>query len=189
MVVFDSTILLPMLWPGVPDPADPETGESVSHFRERIDYLVKNLESDRAKIIVPTPVLSEILVSAGSAGGEYLERLDSESVFRIVAFDKRAAVEMAMMTKVAMDTGDKREGVKGTWAKVKFDRQIVAIAKVAGSKLLYSDDPGVRTFGQNAGLTVIGTWELPLPPVNPQGSLDLGVVGETDGPSQGEPPQ
>lgn len=181
MVVFDSTILLPMLWPEVPPPANPDTGEPVSQFRERIDHLVANLERGRSKIIIPTPVLSEILVHAGSAGPEYLNRFKAEAVFRVVAFDERAAVEVAAMTKAALDDGNKRSGVDGTWAKIKFDRQIVAIAKVESAAVLYSDDPGVRTFGGNAGLSVIATWELPLPPSEPQGLLELeGTTGDVD---------
>ena len=187
MIVFDSTILLPMLWPDVPVPVNPGTGESVTQFRKRIDNLVTNLESSRSKIIIPTPVLSEILVHAGSAGSEYLDQLNSQSVFRIVPFDERAAVEVAVMIKASLDIGDKRGGVDGTsWAKIKFDRQIVAIAKVEGATALYSDDPGVRTFGENAGLTVIGTWELPLPPVDSQPSLELKVMGEDNDEPQEE---
>ena len=173
MVVFDSTILLPMLWPGVPVPTHPVTDNPIDGFRERIDYLVSHLEKSRTKIIIPTPALSEILVRAGRAGPEYLARITSESVFRTASFDERAAVEVAAMTKAAKDSGDKRGGAVGPWSKIKYDRQIVAIAKVEGASVIYSDDPGVRKFAEDAGLTVIGTWELPLPPVDPQGALAL----------------
>ena len=176
MVVFDSTILLPILWPQVPVPTDPQSHEPVDRFRERIDHLVNELELSRTKIIIPTPVLSEILVRAGTAGPEYLDRINSESVFRPAAFDVRAAVEVAAMTKQAIDNGDKRGGVDAVWSKIKFDRQIIAIAKVEGASTLYSDDPGVKTFGTQAGLTVIASWELPLPPENPQTSLDLDAL-------------
>ena len=180
MVVFDSTILLPMLWPGVPAPTHPDTGRAVEQFRERIDFLVAHLEKTKSKIIIPTPALSEILVRAGRAGPDYLARINSESVCRMVAFDERAAVEVAAMTKAALDSGDKRGGVDGPWSKIKYDRQIIAIAKVEGASVLYSDDPGVHTFGTNAGLTIIRSWELPLPPVDPQGHLDLENV-KSDG--------
>lgn len=173
MVVFDTTVLLPILWPDVPVPRDPNTDQPIDRFRDRIDHLIARLERTRTKIIVPTPVLSEILVRAGSAGPDYLARITSESVFRTAAFDERAAVEVAAMTRTAIDAGDKRGGVGGTWNKIKYDRQIVAIAKVEGATALYSDDPGVRVFGNQAGLTVIGSWELPLPAENPQGSLEL----------------
>ena len=156
MVVFDATILLPILWAGVPVPNNPHTGELVERYRDRIDHLVAHLERSRAKIIIPTPALSEILVRAGAAAPDYLAQINSQSVFRIVAFDERAAVEVAAMTKSAIDSGDKRDGVDGTWNKIKYDRQIVAIAKIEGATALYSDDFGVRSFGNGVGLTVIG---------------------------------
>ncbi len=173
MVVFDTTVLLPVLWPGVPVPNHPQTGQPVERFRDRIDCLVAHLEQSRTKIIIPTPVLSEILVRAGAAGPEYLAQINAHAAFRIVAFDERAAVEVATMTKKAIDAGDKRGGVDATWNKIKYDRQIVAIAKVEGAAALYSDDPGVRAFGNGVGLTVIGSWELPLPLEEPPTLFDL----------------
>jgi len=173
MVVFDTTVLLPVLWPGIPVPNHPQTGQPVERFRDRIDCLVAHLDQSRTKIIIPTPVLSELLVRAGAAGPEYLAQINAQSVFRIVAFDQRAAVEVAAMAKKAIDSGDKRGGVDATWNKIKFDRQIVAIAKVEGAVALYSDDAGVRVFGKGVGLTVIGSWELPLPPEETPTLFDL----------------
>ena len=49
-----------------------------------------------------------------------------------------------------------------TWAKVKFDRQIVAIALVEGASAIYSDDRGVKVFGEIAGLRVVRIPDLPL---------------------------
>ena len=178
MVVFDSTILLPVLWPNVPPPSDPNTELPVSDFRSRVDCLIEDLERKRTKIIVPTPTLSEVLIRSESAGSELIKILSSKSVFQIVAFDHRAAVEVAVMTTKALESGDKRGGVGSTWAKIKFDRQIVAIAKVAGATTVYSDDLDIRISGENAGLTVISAWELPLPPVDPQSSLDLSFTEE-----------
>ncbi|MHA1567341.1 MAG: type II toxin-antitoxin system VapC family toxin [Alphaproteobacteria bacterium] len=173
MVVFDTTILLPLLWPDVPEPRNPNTNQLVEGFRERINHLLETIEKSRTKIIIPTPALSEILVRTGAAGPGYLAQITAASVFRIVAFDVRAAVEVAAMTRKARDFGDKRGGADGTWNKIKFDRQIVAIARVENATALYSDDLGVRRFGEAMGMTVIGSWELELPPKNPQGSLDL----------------
>jgi hypothetical protein len=46
-------------------------------------------------------------------------------------FDEMAAIEGAEMLKRFLKDGDKRAGDIGTWAKVKVDQQIVAIAKSA----------------------------------------------------------
>ena len=176
MVVFDATVLLPLLWPNVPPPRDPITNDPVTKFRERIDHLIDNLEKSRTKILIPTPALSEILVRAGTAGPQYLAHINSSSVFRVVPFDERAAVEVAAMTHDALKSGDKRAGGEGAWTKIKYDRQIVAIAKAERVITIYSDDGNVRKFGTSAGLSVIRIAELPLPPEDAQRILDLDAV-------------
>lgn len=177
MVVFDATILLALLHPDAPAPRHPETNEPVDRFRDRIDYLVSQLEKSRDKIIIPTPALSEILVRADSAAPKYLDKINSSSVFRPAPFDELAAVEVAAMTREALDvTGNRRGNQDGTWAKIKYDRQIVAIAKVNASSIIYSDDKEIYKIGKKMGLTIIRIADLPLPPVNPQGALNLSSV-------------
>lgn len=171
MVVFDATILLALLQPDGQPPRDPTTNLPVDRFRERIDFLVATLDKDRRKIIIPTPALSEILVRAGTAGPDYLSQITSSSVFRPVPFDLRAAVEVAAMTREALDSGDKRGGSDEPWAKIKYDWQIVAIAKTEGATIIYSDDRGIYNIGVRNKLTVIKTAQLPLPPECPQGEL------------------
>ncbi len=83
------------------------------------------------------------------------------------------------MTRAAIDGGDKRGGAEGHWSKIKYDRQIVAIAKTEGASIIYSDDNNVHTLGGNLGLSVLRIADLPLPPVGPQGSLELEET-ETD---------
>ena len=77
------------------------------------------------------------------------------------------------MTREAIEHGDKRGGGEGSWAKIKYDRQIIAIAKTEGASIIYSDDKNIHTFGVNEGLSVIPVAELPLPPADPQATLDL----------------
>lgn len=197
MVVFDTNILLPMLWPNVPVPEDPKTGEPITDFRKRIGFLIESLEKSRTRIIIPTPVISEAFVRAGEAGPEILDELNRSSVFRIEPFDLRAAIEVAEMTRVAIANGDIKDGGDGPRSKIKYDRQIIAIAKVAGATVIYSDDRNLSKFGRKQRLSVIGLSDLPLPPVDPQKSLDLddapsdnkqGAGTKRDDKSEGTPP-
>jgi hypothetical protein len=48
---------------------------------------------------------------------------------------------------------------------MKFDRQIVAVALTNGARILYSDDDGVKKFGERSGLKIVRTSDLPLPAV------------------------
>jgi hypothetical protein len=160
--------LLYLLDPEAKPPTSPETGEPVSHVKERIAYLVTELEKSREKIIVPTPALSELLVRAGEAGPEYLDILNKSAAFKIVDFDQRAAVEVAAATREALGAGNKRGGSESSWAKVKFDRQIIAIAKVEGASTIYSDDGDIVRFSKNSGIAVVRLCDLPLPPESVQ---------------------
>lgn len=95
--------------------------------------------------------------------------------FKIEPFDERAALEVALAIRKNIDqTGKKRgAGATSTWAKVKFDQQIVAIAKVSGSATLYSDDEDLRGFAAQAHIAVVRLRELELPPKEAQ--MDLGL--------------
>ena len=178
MVVFDTTTLLYLFDPEAKAPTDPETGNPVTHVKERIEFLVRVLEKRKEKIIVPTPALSELLVRAGDAGPEYLEILGKTAAFKIVDFDQRAAVEVAAAIREAIDAGGKKGGSESSWAKIKFDRQIIAIAKVEGASTIYSDDGDIVRFSKNAGITVVRVCDLPLPPEAAQGSLPLDKTGD-----------
>lgn len=182
MVVFDATILLPILWPEVPPPIDANTGRPVTQFRDRIDYLVQTLETNKSKIILPTPALSEILVRAGDASSEYLTKISSASAFKIVPFDTRAAVEVAVMTRGSLNQRERLHRPNQTIAKLKYDRQIVAIAKVEGASVIYSDDDDIRKIAHAGGISVVRTSDLPLPPEDPQTSFidELRGNGEKD---------
>jgi hypothetical protein len=179
MVVIDATMLLPLLRPGVLNPAGPG-GVPIDRPKERIDFLVKELEAAGIKIIIPAPALSEVLVRAGSvASQEITERLGKLAVFRIEPFDTRAAVEVAAMTRNAISAGNKKGSSDATWAKLKFDRQIVAIARVCGATTIYSDDRHLRSMAIRAKIKVIGLADLPLPAESAQ--LDMHLSGSASG--------
>ncbi len=174
MAVFDATFLVLLLDPNTQPPIDPETGEAVAHAKERIEHLITTLDQSAAKVVVPTPALSEFLVKSDAASSTYLDIMHKRSVFQIAPFDTRCAVELAEMNANALASGDKFSGSVEPWQKVKFDRQIVAIAKVSGEDTIYSDDPGVRKFAQANGLKAYGVHDLALPPEDAQRSLDIG---------------
>jgi hypothetical protein len=90
-----------------------------------------------------------------------------------VDFDQRAAVEVAAAPREALAAGDKRGGSDSPWAKIKFDRQIIAIARVEGATTIYSDDDDIVRFAKSYGIAVIRVCDLPLPPEDAQQSLPL----------------
>lgn len=101
---------------------------------------------------------------AGSAGPQYIDILQRSSKFKIAPFSVRAAVEVASAIQSAIKKGNKRGGSTDTWAKVNFDRQIVAIAKIEGCHTIYSDDVNLKKFAEKLKLKVVTLAELDLPP-------------------------
>jgi predicted nucleic acid-binding protein len=166
MVLFDNTFLTLVLHPTLKrPPIDPNTKRVVENIPERVELLLETLENDRETIIIPTPVLTEFLLLIGGDGPRILAHFDSDRNYQVEAFDQRAAVELAEMNRAIRAKGGGRRGdQEGTYAKITFDRQIVAIAKVNGVNTIYSDDDGVKKFAERNGIHVVRTWELPLPP-------------------------
>ena len=167
-VVLDTTFLLHFL-----APAD-EVGSSVPFAKERVAGLIAELEKSQTTIIVPTPALSEIMVRAGvEAGQEYVSILKRSGVVRIVPFDEKAAIETAIMAGDVARCPAIRPATAGTAAKIKFDRQIVAIAVTEGAKKLYTDDKNLTAFAKRHRLMAVGMADCPVPTSDAQGSLDL----------------
>jgi predicted nucleic acid-binding protein len=165
MVVVDNTFLTLMLHPEARPPRDRTTKLPIERLDERIELLIETLDEDGETIIIPAPVLTEFLVLAGDDGPKYLTVIDQSRLFRVAPFDQRAAVELAALhLNVRASGGGRRGGQAGTYAKITFDRQIVAIARVNSVTTIYSDDDGVKTFAERYGIQVIQASELALPP-------------------------
>ena len=191
MVGVDATVLTLLLNEKADSPPDPATGKPVQKTKERVAFLVQTLHKAKQKLIIPTPVLSEVLVRTGIEGLQYVELLQRSSVFEIKDFDKLAAVDLAIMTHDAVKAGDKRGGHAERWQKIKLDRQIVAICKVAGVTTLYASDLSLANFARDNGLTVLGVHELPLPPEAPQLDMhsllqEVGTVADDPKPEEVE---
>lgn len=165
MVVFDANFLIYFL--------DPRLKEGAGK-NPRVDHLVAEIDKERDRIIVPTPALSELLVGAGDAAPAYLDTINRSRFFRVEPFGERAAVEAAAMTREALHKGNKfSPSTKSDWAKVKFDRQIVAIAKVVGATAIYSQDEDVAAHAKEVGIKAVHIQDLPDPPTPPQIEMEL----------------
>lgn len=174
MVVLDATMLMLFFRPDAGVPTD-TSGETVSKPKERVEFLIDELDKTGTRIAIPTPALSEVLIRAGAkASQEIVETLNKLMIFSIEPFDQRAAVEVAAMLRDELKGGKKalKSGPE-TWAKVKYDRQIVAIAKVIGATMIYSDDDGIGRTAARAKISVKRVSDLPLPPSDPQTKLPL----------------
>lgn len=162
-VVFDNTFLTLLLKPDARARPNPATGQDTTNLDLRLDALIDELAKVGEKILIPSPAFAEALTICSD-----LEKVKSVvagvDIMEIVPFDARAAVEYGIMVRNALANGDKRAGATGEWQRIKFDRQIVAVAVAHGASVLYTDDCNQTRFAELAGLTVRHTWDLPLPP-------------------------
>jgi hypothetical protein len=68
-------------------------------------------------------------------------------------------------SKPFVGSPEKKKGDSGgTWAKVKFDWQIVAISKQQNVSTIYSEDPDIKKLAALVNITVKCVADLPLPP-------------------------
>lgn len=170
MAVTDATTLMLLLRPDVGIPTGPGNVK-IDHPIERLKHLVDTLEKRREKIIIPAPALSEVLVRVTAKEAEKIvDYISTQSIFRVEPFGQRAAIEVAIMTRNSADGGKKpaKRDPQATWAKLKYDRQIVATALVVGATTIYSDDRDIRAIAKRAGIQVIGLADLELPPEDAQ---------------------
>lgn len=173
-VAIDTSVLLLLLDPAAAPAADPSTGNPTTRPKERLEYLITQISEAGTRVMVPTPVLAEVLAKAGQAAPQYLKVISGAAKFRVADLDVRAAVELAELERTIWSkaAGQPREAGQ-TRQKVKVDRQVIAIARVAGATSMLSDDASVRNLATLVGLEAKASWDLPLPPEDPQGALDL----------------
>src|SRR6266851_9960754 len=162
MVAIDNTFLSLMLHPRAKPPKDPATGKAVERIGDRIEKLQEELDSESERKILPTPVLSEFLILAGRDGPGYLEKLSGMKNILVKPFDQVAAIELAAVEVEDRLKQGKRAGSASPWSKLRFDRQIVAIARTNGAKRIYSDDEDVVKFATKLGIEVVCNWQMPI---------------------------
>lgn len=166
---FDTATLLIALSPN-PGTVHDRDGNVIADAKKRVEYLIETLDQKRSQVIIPAPVFSELLVRAANAANKYFEIITTSRRFKIEPFDARAAVEAADLMRMRLGTR-KADGLSDPWPKVKFDCQIVAIAKVCQVSQIYSTDNGLISLSRTAGIPAVAVAGLPLRPTQAQGVM------------------
>lgn len=136
----------------------------VERVQERIDYLVQTISQKKGKILIPAPSLAEFLLLAEDQYIDYLTIIRRKAVFEIVGFDDPEAVELAEHWKKHGDGKKLKPNTMDSWAKLKFDRQIIAIARTRRADCIYSIDQGLHDLAQQVNVKSCGLADLQLPP-------------------------
>lgn len=162
MVIMDATALLLLLNDKTSPPKHPETRQPIQDAHDRIVAAVTRVREKGDKILIAAPVLAELLVRAENAGSAYLQEFNESVHFKPVPFDQVAAIYHADYTRKAIEQGDKKDGIENSIHKIKFDRQIIAIAQAEGADTIYTDDDKLAKHAEKRGLKVIRTHEIIL---------------------------
>lgn len=164
MIAVDTSVFLYLFMPDTSPPIDASTGRPVERCQERVEFLISTLSKTGTKLVLPTPMITETLVSTGESASAYLDLLRRQSVFRIADFDQRAALECSVMMSQHWAGSLKQLRTEVHRHRIKFDLQIVAIARVAGAYEILSDDPSIKAVSAITGMQCRGIADLPLPP-------------------------
>lgn len=148
-VVFDSTYLIDLF-----------NRKLSGDKRTALDALVAELSKAKTRILIPTPSLTELLIRAGTARDQYVQKLGNSSVFEVIPYDRRAATECALVLAEAWDSKSQK-AVSRT--KFKFDWMIVACAASRGVQRIYSDDADIGRCAVQRGIKTVKQSELHVP--------------------------
>jgi len=153
-ILFDPKARVPRTKAGVP---------VVDRAQERIDFLVQSLSTQKSKIVIPTPVLSEFLLLSADRWNEYLHLIRRKAVFEIAGFDEPESISLVERCLRVGKIKAKQPGPE-TWAKVKFDQQIAAVAETHRVQAIYSTDEDLRRLARQLNIDCYDLPELPAPP-------------------------
>jgi hypothetical protein len=149
-------------------PRDAHGKIKVSRAQDRIDFLVQTISERGDKIILPSPALTEFMLLASDRYRDYLAIIRRRSVFEIAGYDDPESVELVEHWIRFGDGKKLKPGSPGTWAKLKYDRQIAAIAVTRRVECIYSTDSDLETYADQLGMKFRNLEHLPLPPSEQQ---------------------
>jgi predicted nucleic acid-binding protein len=171
-IALDATTLSILLNPQARLPNDPATNLPIDLGRERILGFIAQAEKERRKFVIPTPATAELLTAIGPTSADYIRIVNRKAVFEVRSFDEVAAVELAFLNRDIFASLDTKNGLE-PWQKMKFDRQILAIAKVAGCEKIMTEDGGLANRARLCDIEPISIADLPIPDSAKQGELKL----------------
>ena len=146
-------------------PRDAKGKPVVERAQDRIDFLVQTIsEKGESKIILPAPALAEFMLLAADRWIDYITIIRRRAIFEIAGFDDPEAIELVEHWRKFGDGKKLKAGTPETWAKLKYDRQIAAIAKTRRVECIYSTDADLEKYAGELEIRFCNLAHLPPPP-------------------------
>lgn len=149
-------------------PRDASAKLVVDRAQDRIDFLVQTISERKDKIILPAPVLTEFMLLSSDRYRDYLAIIRRTAVFEVAGFDEPETIELVEHFLKVGDGKKLKPGTAETWAKLKYDRQIAAIAKTRRAECIYSTDADLEKYATDLNIKFCNPIHLPLPPTEQQ---------------------
>lgn len=126
----------------------------------RAKAFLKWLDDNDKKVIIPAPIITEILMPVPKENYEKLLRI-LHNKFRVVPFDEIAAIKCAEIWQ-NKSNDEHLKAYRKTHQigkhHMKFDFQIVSIAVTRQAECIYSHDPHLRRFAGD----MVSVREMPM---------------------------
>ncbi|MFI8479664.1 PIN domain-containing protein [Pseudomonas sp. NPDC078700] len=150
-IVIDTNVLVQIMQnEDAKELRDPLSGKAVDNAFMRAEALVERIEAINGVVVLPAPVLAEYLIGIRRESYQaHLDIINGVKCIEISSFDQLAAVECAMMVSNAEM---KQLDPDSTMAKLKYDRQILAISVASGAKEIWTHDKQIYKRAESVGL-------------------------------------
>lgn len=129
----------------------------IADIELRSKALLEHIERSGGTIVIPTPVLAEYLFGIQGEANKikHVELISKMNCFEIISFEDLAAIECSMLFSVQEFKQFKAKiNSNETASKIKYDRQIIAIAKANQINEIWSTDAGVIRKAEEVGIIV-----------------------------------
>jgi len=164
MIVVDANVLVLLL--------DPDGAmDQIERGKDRILHFIETLAQDRTEIIVPAPVIAELVAGRVERIEEIVTILTRTRGFSVQPFDTVAAIQTGELIRQVQDSIPANERLPGWKVAMKYDAMIAATARVRRAKAVCTADEGMARYLRGSGIDIILISDLPLPPEDPQGTL------------------
>ena len=123
-----------------------------SNMDPRLAAFIEDIDRLKFRVIIPTPVISEV----HSADNEFLKQtlIDWDSAFTVANFDAAAAMVAADITKKLKSKALPQKQRWNGKQRIKVDIQIIAIACVQNVEVIYSNDEHFKTIVEQAEVDI-----------------------------------
>lgn len=165
MIVVDTNFLVLLI--------DPDSTQNANREAERVRHFIDVLSETKEEVMIPAPSLAELVAGRAQRVEEIVETVRKLKSFSVQPFDPVIAIETGERISAAIERVPAHQRSPNWKVAMKYDAMIAATAIVRGARALYTTDRGFEKYLDGTGVEICLVGELPLPPEDPQHTLEF----------------